>query len=100
MSKLFHSDRQRIQDVGRLAGSLLQVHHELQTRPIANIGYLAKVTQLSVPTVTKALQELENLRIVREIAGRQRGRIYSYRRYLDLLNREPGGIRKRKAGRK
>jgi cell filamentation protein, protein adenylyltransferase len=89
LSTLFSSDRERIQGIGRSAGSLLQVHHELQSRPIARIGSLAKSTRLSVPTVTKALEGLEELGIVREITGRQRGRLYSYRRYLDLLNREP-----------
>jgi len=89
LSILFRTDRERIQGIGRAAGSLLQVHHELQTRPIANIRHLAKSTRLSVPTVTKALDGLEQLGIVREITGRQRGRLYSYRRYLDLLNREP-----------
>jgi Fic family protein len=89
LSVLFRTDRERIQRIGRGAGSLLQVHHELQTRPIANIRRLAKSTRLSVPTVTKALEGLEEMGVVREITGRQRGRLYSYRRYLDLLNREP-----------
>jgi Fic family protein len=89
LSVLFRTDRERIQRMGRAAGSLLQIHHELQTRPITNIRRLARSTHLSVPTVTKALEGLEKLGVVREITGRQRGRLYSYRRYLDLLNREP-----------
>ena len=89
LSVLFRNDRERIRRIGRAAGSLLQVHQELQTRPIANIRRLARSTHLSVPTVTKALETLEELGIVREITGRQRGRLYSYRRYLDLLNQEP-----------
>jgi hypothetical protein len=37
-------------------------------------------------TVTQALRELLKLGIVRETAGRARGRIFAYARYLDALN--------------
>jgi hypothetical protein len=35
------------------------------------------------------LNELQNLKIVRETTGRARGRIFAYVRYLDALNAEP-----------
>jgi hypothetical protein len=37
------------------------------------------------PTATAALERLQALGIAEEIAGKARGRIYVYRRYLDLL---------------
>ena len=47
---------------------------------------MAKELKLSVPTVTKALENLERTRIAREITGRQRDRVFVYDRYLAVLN--------------
>jgi len=74
-----------VQGAGRIAGSALQVHHALLSRPVNNIGRLASDTKLSVPTVTGALAALIDLGLVREITGRKRGRVFSYGPYLDLL---------------
>jgi cell filamentation protein, protein adenylyltransferase len=85
ITKLFASDRERIRDLGRGAGSALQVHHAMQTRPLASIGYLSEKTGVSVPTVTHALTGLERLGIVGEVTGRRRNRVFAYRRYMALL---------------
>ena len=60
----------------------------MQTKPLATIAALTEATRLTTPTLTQALRELENAKIVREITGRARGRIYAYARYLDALNAE------------
>lgn len=39
-----------------------------------------------MPTVTKAVQALQNSGIVTEITGRRRGRIYSYREYMNIMD--------------
>jgi len=72
---LFQRDRQKIQAIGRLAGSALRVHDGLQRRPLSTIAGLRKATGLSVPTVTTALEALARLRIVREITSRRRNRV-------------------------
>ena len=41
---------------------------------------------MSVPTTTLALGNLQRLGLVRESTGRQRGKLFVYQRYLDLLN--------------
>lgn len=84
---LFKQDRTRIQDIGRGAGSAVQVHHELQRRPVVTVGWLVKRTRLSAPTVAKALEALIEQKVVREITGRQRSRVYVYGKYLDVLNK-------------
>lgn len=83
---LFERDRDRIRGIGRGAGSAIQVHHELQRRPAATVGWLVNKTKLSAPTVAKALDILAECKIVREITGRQRSRVYVYGGYLDLLS--------------
>jgi Fic family protein len=78
-------DHARIRSIGRLAGSCMQIHHALQRRPLTTVARLSKETGLSIPTVTSGLHKLEESGLVREITGRQRNRIFSYARYLDLL---------------
>jgi len=64
----------------------LLVLQALQTKPLATIATLTQSTGITTPTVTLALRELQKLGIVRETAGRARGRISAYARYLDALN--------------
>jgi DNA-binding transcriptional regulator GbsR (MarR family) len=47
---------------------------------------LIEQTQLSMPTVLRAVEELRAMDIVQEITGRERGRIYRYTKYVNLVN--------------
>ena len=93
-SETIRDDRSRIGGQGRRAGSALRVHQALVERPVGRIGGLASRTGLSAPTVAAALRLLEKLDIVREITGRQRGKVFSYERYLAVL-REGTELRRR-----
>ena len=86
LADMIARDRERIQYLGCIAGSSLQAHQALQTRPIATIASLSSQTGLSMPTATKAIQALEDEGLVRETTGRRRGRIYMYREYMDIMN--------------
>jgi hypothetical protein len=46
----------------------------------------AKVLELSEPAVSNGVMRLEEVGILREVTGRQRGRLYAYDEYLKLLN--------------
>jgi Fic family protein len=83
-------DRSRIQTLGRVSGSCMQVHHALQRRPVGTISRLAEETGLSLPTVTKALLALQGAGLVKETSGRRRNRIFVYSRYLDVLVKGTG----------
>jgi Fic family protein len=82
---VFQEDRNRLRELGRLAPSSLLVQEALQSKPLATVTGLTKTTNLTAPTVTLALRELERLGIVQEMTGRVRGRIYSYARFLKAL---------------
>ncbi|HET6317840.1 MAG TPA: Fic family protein [Chloroflexota bacterium] len=90
---LVNRDRDRIAGLGRAAASALTVHHALQRQPIATSAALVKATALTSATVNKSLVHLERLGIVGELTNRQRGRVFSYRRYVKELasELEPGG---------
>jgi len=83
---LMQQDEQRIHQVGRRAGTALRVHRILSHRPIQSIKDMASALELSYPAISKSLEALRELGIVREITGRQRNRIYAYQAFLDILN--------------
>ncbi len=59
-----------------------------QAKPITTIAVLTQTTNLTTPTVTTALRELLKRDIVKEITGKERGRVFAYKRYLDALAEE------------
>src|SRR5208282_1791553 len=83
---LIEKDRRKIEELGRPAGSVLRVHLHLQRKPIITIPATAEQLSLSAPTVAKALQHMVKLGMVRETTGKQRHRLFTYHRYLDILN--------------
>lgn len=85
---LVNADRDRIADLGRAAASALEVHQSLQRQPIATSATLVKATGLTPATVNKSLAHLERIGIVGEITNRQRGRVFSYRKYVAELATE------------
>ncbi|MFC1533844.1 Fic family protein [Thermodesulfobacteriota bacterium] len=86
LTDLSNGDRDKIKGLGRAALSTLQVHRALLERPIATAGWLVKKTTISPATVNKCLSHLENLGIVSELTGRKRNRLYSYTRYIEIMN--------------
>jgi Fic family protein len=86
LTQLFAADLELVHAIGRGAGSGALVHGKLRERPLWNIQKLASATHLSVPTVTRALEALQRVKIVREVTGRRRSRVYAYDEYLRVLN--------------
>ncbi|RDE51215.1 MAG: Fic family protein [Candidatus Accumulibacter meliphilus] len=85
---LVNADRDRIATLGRAAASALAVHQALQRQPLSTAAALVRTAGLTAATVNKSLAHLSALGIVTELTQRQRGRVFSYRRYVELLNAE------------
>jgi Fic family protein len=86
LTDLSKGDRDKIKGLGRAALSTLQVHRALLERPISTAGWLVKKTAISPATVNKCLSHLESLGIVSELTGQKRNRLYSYTRYIEIMN--------------
>ena len=84
------ADVERIESLGRAAGSALAIHRVLQRQPIATSATLVIATGLTPATVNKSLVHLERLGVVAELTRRQRGRVFSYARFNDILNEGMG----------
>ena len=83
---LTEADRERIEGLGRAAASTFEVHRALQRQPIATAGSLTKATGISAATINKCLVHLERLGVVTELTQKRRSRIFSYARYVEILN--------------
>lgn len=80
-------DLNKINKLGRAAGSSLQVHRALMEHPIATSGWLVEKTGITPATVNKALGHLMDLGIVRELTAQKRHRLFSYSRYVEIMSR-------------
>jgi Fic family protein len=86
LADLVQSDRDRIRGIGRGAATALQVHEALQREPVTTIARLVARAGLSVPGATAAVERLVGLDLVKEVTGRQRGRVFSYVPYVALIS--------------
>lgn len=84
--ELFAQDHDRIRELGRIAGSCLQLHHRLQQEVIINIPDSARALEINRTTISNCIRQLEKLGIVREITGQQRNRLFVYDRYVQILS--------------
>ncbi|MFC4524791.1 Fic family protein [Cupriavidus pinatubonensis] len=83
---LFQADRERISASGEQINSMLRIHELLRTHPFLNAAQAQQKTGLSAPTVNKAFESLEKLEIVKEVTGKQRGRVFAYSEFLSILD--------------
>lgn len=83
---LAKEDREKIGALKRSA-STLQVHQALLAHPITTAGALVLRTGSTAATVNKCLEHLQRLGIVRELTARKRNRLFSYHRYLEIMNK-------------
>lgn len=83
---LYEKDQHRLASKGRVAASILQVHHYFQGAPLSSPNKIVQTLKLSPATVNKALEHLQERKILREVTGRQRDRLFSYQKYLHILN--------------
>jgi Fic family protein len=70
----------------QISGSAHLVHKAMFEHPIASPRWIQGKTKLSPATVNACLRELEKIAIVKEITGHKRNRLYSYHRYIDIIN--------------
>lgn len=93
LAQLARNDRDRIQTLGRSAGSVQRMHHALQERPIGSASLFSQRSGLSMPVVIRSLETLRGMKLVEEITGRRRNRVYVYQPYLNILSEGTEPIR-------
>ncbi len=84
--RLFEEDHAKIKNSGKSTAGILTIHTWLQRHPISNTTRIKDECNVSLPTVLRTMATLEELGIVKEVTGRERHKIFVYRRYLDILS--------------
>jgi hypothetical protein len=82
---LFEEDRQRVQELGRIAATTLRVYAALCQRPVVRLNQASKRTGISFPSAAKGMNAVVGLDIARELNGQRCNRILAYNRYLSIL---------------
>jgi len=84
--ELREHDRSRIgKELGRRAGRAFALLDELFKRPVVTGKVVERVLDVSQPTASALVRDLQGLGVLAEITGKQRNRIFAYRDYLDLF---------------
>ena len=84
--QLASADGKIINGLKRISGSAHLIHRALLERPIASPTWIQEKVKLSAATVNACLKELEKLGVVNEITGQKRNRLYSYAKYIAIMN--------------
>lgn len=86
ITKIFENDAEKITKLSRAAATARKVHDVMRQRPIVTVALVMELCDTTAPTATNALSNLIELEIVREITGKERGRVYAYTEYLEVLD--------------
>lgn len=83
--KLKREIENNIQALGSRSVAALKVMDYLYQKPLIIASEIIELTGLSAPTAYKLIAELEEFRILKEITGGQRKKIYVFDQYLKLF---------------
>lgn len=73
---------EKIQRLGARTSKARAVVNQLYLRPLISVQNVADVTELSLPSAYKLVDELEKLGILKEITGAKRGKQYLFDDYI------------------
>lgn len=92
IQKRLEMDRKKIENLNLRTTIALGVHQMLQRQPFVTVPMVASYLAKSAPTARKAVENLEQMGILREITGKRRDRIYIYDKYVELLDEGTGPV--------
>ncbi len=85
INNLFDQDLQKITQLGRARFPCEQILEYMKQLPQVTVPLLATELNMTAPTARSAVNRMEKIGILKEISGKERGKVYVYRQYLDLL---------------
>lgn len=75
----------KIQRMGARSSNARKVVKQLYLKPLINVQKVAELSEISLPSAYKLVNELERLEILKEFTGAKRGRKYWFIEYLNLF---------------
>ena len=84
----FEKDKRLIEQSSNATAGVLKTFTHLQRNPITTPTKIIKLSVSSKTTTLRSLRTLEHLKIIKEITGKNRHKIFVYTKYLNILNDE------------
>jgi len=76
----------RIQGLGSRSVNANTVVKQLYQHPVIQARKVQEITGLSMPTAYKIIEGLEELKVLKEVTGAKRGKLYFFKEYIDLFS--------------
>lgn len=76
----------KIQELGSRSANVHKVFNYLLKKPIIDINTIIQITSVSQRTAYNIIEDLEKLEILEEVTGGKRGKIYIFKKYINLFN--------------
>jgi len=83
-----NTDRTAVAQHGSATVTAIRLYDLLPKHPIVTLPRVTELLDTTTPTAIKAIKALEDVGVLHETTGKQRDRVYAYRRYLDLLTKD------------
>lgn len=77
----------KLKNIGSKSGDAYKVLEALYTNPIINAQKVSKVTAKTLKPAYNLIYQLEELQILKEITGGQRGKLYLFEDYINLFRK-------------
>lgn len=75
----------KIVELGSRAANAQVIMNYLYHKPMVEVQTIKKLTDLSLPSAYKLIDDLVTLKIIKEVTGSQRGKKYLFNEYIDLF---------------
>lgn len=75
----------KIQSLGSRAANAQKITNHLYQRPVINAEKVSEIAGISMPSAYKLIGVMEEIEILKEVTGGQRGRVYVFEDYIKLF---------------
>ena len=85
LNRLVNNDRKTLLSTASITVSAIQLFELLPQHPVISMPSVTRLLSTTKPTASKAIELLQEAKVLLEIGDRKRDRTYSYSAYLSLL---------------
>jgi Fic family protein len=76
---------QKISTLKKASATAIRLLDLLYSQPLVSVPSVAKKLKVTAPAARKAINNLEKLKILKEISGKKRDRVYLYEPYFSII---------------
>ena len=87
LTELNQKNTEKIESLGRSSKMAMKLLHYLESNPIIEVKQTAAALDVTFNTVSRAIENLIHLGILKQNSQAERNRTFSYGQYLDILRR-------------